>query len=52
MVSKDKGIYDAMNIGVKKSKGMYLGFCNSGDKINKNQNTKILTFKKIVESYI
>ncbi len=36
LVQKDKGIYDAMNKGIKNSKGMFIGFCNSGDIIYKN----------------
>ncbi len=36
LVQKDKGIYDAMNKGIKNSNGMFIGFCNSGDIIYKN----------------
>ena len=33
---EDKGIYDAMNAGIKKSKGEIIGILNSDDYFNKN----------------
>ena len=33
---KDKGIYDAMNIGIKKSKGQIIGILNADDIYYKN----------------
>ena len=39
---KDKGIYDAMNKGIKKSKNDIIVFCNSGDFFYKNSLKKII----------
>lgn len=41
---KDKGIYDAMNKGIMKATGKYVGFCNSGDIIKKNGLSTILNY--------
>ena len=33
---KDRGIYDAFNLGMKLARGDYLGFLNSDDKFTDN----------------
>ena len=36
LIENDNGIYDAMNKGLKISKGKYVGFINAGDKYTPN----------------
>jgi len=49
---KDKGIYNAMNKGVKFSKGDYLNFMNSGDVFCDCETLKLFSEHSITESEI
>lgn len=45
VVNKDKSLYDAMNIGLRKSRGEFINFVNSGDVVLSPIDYKILTEK-------
>ncbi len=47
IIEKDRGIYDAMNKGVKKSSGKWIIFLNSGDIFNNFNVLKKISQKKI-----
>lgn len=45
VVNEDKSLYDAMNIGLRKSRGEFINFINSGDVVISSIDYKILTEK-------
>ena len=52
IIEKDKGIYDAMNKGIKKCSGKWVIFLNSGDIFYKNNVLKNILKKNIKDSDI
>ena len=48
----DKGIYDAMNIGIRKSKGEIVGILNSDDFLYENAIKILLVLLLIIKMYL